>query len=336
MAQENLAQENPPPDEAAKIADLAARLQQKIEKQYATGIMRRDAHPKMHGVVRAEFTVEPGIAEQWRVGVFRESRTYQAWIRFSNQNADIQSDLKGDIRGMAIKLMGVPGDKLLEQERHAQTHDFILISTPAFVTHDVAEFDALIKAMIGGVLPMLWFFATHWRATWNLVTAMKKIGNPLAIRYWSSTPYLFGSNAVKYSALPAGEMDDCIPADAGPDCLRMAMVEQLRRGDVCFDFAVQKRVDAEAMPIEDPGVVWNEALSPFVKLASIRIMKQEFDSAKQREFGENLSYNPWHCLPEHRPLGGINRARRIVYEVISRFRHERNQAPQVEPTGWDI
>lgn len=334
MTQLQLAQENPPPGEAEKIADLSARLQQKISQQYAGQLMRRDAHPKMHGVVKAEFTVEPGIAEPWRVGIFREPRTYQAWIRFSNQNADIQSDLKGDIRGMAIKLMGVSGDKLFQPDPEARTHDFILITTPKFVTRDVAEFDTLIKAMMAGTLPMLWFFATHWRATWNLVTASKKIGSPLTVRYWSPTPYLFGSDAVKYSAQPSVPVDDCIPADAGPDYLRQAMVGQLGRGEVCFDFLVQKQVDAQAMPIEDPGVEWSEALSPFHKLATIRIPMQEFDSEEQRTFGENLSYNPWRCLPEHRPLGGINRARRFVYDAISRFRHGQNHVPQVEPSGW--
>ncbi len=336
MPQKALAQEYPPPGEAAAIADLAARLQQKIQAQYQDGTMRRDAHPKMHGVVKALFTVEPDLAPAWRVGVFSEPTTYEAWIRYSNQNAEIQSDLKGDIRGMAIKLMGVPGEKLLELDRDAATQDFIVISTPVFVTRDVAQFDALIKAMVAGIVPMLWFFATHWRATWNLVSAMKKIGNPLAIRYWSTTPYLFGGAAVKYSAIPTTPIDDCIPSNAGPDFLREAMVEQLKRGEVSFDFAVQKQLDADTMPIEDPGVRWSEQASPFIKLATIRIPLQEFDSAAQREFGENLSFNPWHSLPEHRPLGGINRARRIVYETISRFRHERNQVPQVEPTSWQI
>jgi hypothetical protein len=90
------------------------------------------------------------------------------------------------------------------------------------------------------------------------------------------------------------------------------------------------------MPIEDPGKEWSEAASPFRKVATLRIFRQDFDSAKQREFGENLSYTPWHALPEHRPLGGINRARKIVYNFISTFRHRYNNAPRREPTGWEI
>ena len=340
MPQKELAQEYPPAGEASAIADLAQRLKDKITAQYADGIMRRDAHPKMHGVVKAEFTVEPDLADEWRVGVFREAKTYQAWIRFSNQNAEIQADAKGDIRGMAIKLMGVPGEKLLEQTRNAATHDFIVISTNVFVTRDVAEFDGLVKGMTSGFLPMAWFFLTHLRVLKNLVTSMKKVGSPLRIRYWSTTPYLFDTHAVKYSAiplLPADNPDDaCVPANPGDNFLREAMVSELASGEAHFAFSVQKQLNADTMPIEDPGVLWNEQESPFIKLATIRILRQEFDSDAQRAFGDNLSFNPWHSLPEHRPLGGINRARKIAYEIISNFRHQRNQEVSVEPDGWDI
>ena len=298
--------------------------------------MRRDAHPKMHGVVKAEFTVEPELPPELRIGIFAEASTYQAWIRFSNQDGTIQADKARDIRGMAIKLMGVPGDKLLDSERHEQTQDFIVISTNVFVTKDVQEFDALIKAMTGSILSKIFFFATHWRVIWNLVTSLKKFANPLQMRYWSTTPYLFGNTAVKYSAIPHVSNPDAVPSDPGPDYLRQAMVRQLAQGEAVFDFTVQLQTNADSMPIEDPGHEWKESESPFRKVATIRILQQEFDSEAQRVFGENLSYTPWHSLPAHRPLGGINRARKIVYDAISTFRHEYNKVPRKEPTSWDI
>jgi hypothetical protein len=165
---------------------------------------------------------------------------------------------------------------------------------------------------------------------------MKCFANPLQIRYFSTTPYLFGSRAVKYSATPHVTQADKIPSNPDPDYLRLAMIRQLERGDAVFDFAVQFQTDPDAMPIEDPGKEWSEADSPFRKLATIRIFKQDFDSDKQREFGENLSYSPWHALPEHRPLGGVNRARKVIYAFISTFRHQYNNAPRKEPTSWEI
>jgi catalase len=332
----HLSVESPPPGEAAFTQLIADRLKAKIIRENPPGIMRRDAHPKMHGVVRAEFIVEADLPEELRVGIFSEPKTYRAWIRFSNQSNRIGPDSKADIRGMAIKLMGVPGEKLLEAERDEQTQDFILISTPVFVTKDVEEFDGLLKAMESGALAQIWFYLTHLRMVRNILKALRKFANPLQVRYFSTTPYLWGETAIKYSAIPRGGDPDAIPKNAQDDYLRTAMVRQLEAGDARFDFTVQLRTDARTMPIEDPGREWSEAASPYRKVASIVIPRQSFDTGQQREFGENLSYSPWHSLPEHRPLGGVNRARKVVYAFISTFRHQKNNAPRREPTSWEI
>ncbi len=165
---------------------------------------------------------------------------------------------------------------------------------------------------------------------------MKKFANPLQIRYFSTTPYLLGSNAVKYSAIPHVTVPDTIPKNPDDNFMHAAMIQQLENEDATFDFSVQLQTNADTMPIEDPGIEWNEAISPFQKVATIKIMQQTFDNEKQNEFGENLSYSPWHCLPEHRPLGGINHARKIIYSFISTFRHQKNNVPMREPTSWEI
>ena len=87
------------------------------------------------------------------------------------------------------------------------------------------------------------------------------------------------------------------------------------------------------MPVEDPTIVWDEIKAPFIEVATIRIPKQQFNSEAQQTFCENLSYTPWHALADHRPVGGINRVRKAVYERISLLRHQLNKAPRVEPTG---
>ncbi|MCX7066767.1 MAG: catalase family protein [Methylococcales bacterium] len=331
MSHNQLAQEIIPVDEDNYIEALSARLKAKIIQDNPTGIMRRDAHPKMHGLVKAEFIIEPDLAAELQVGVFKEPKTYQAWIRFSNQSGDISPDKVRDIRGMAIKLMGVTGDKILEHKKEQQTHDFILISTNVFVTKDVAEFDNLIKAITSNIFAKIKFMLTHWRVAWNLYNSIIKFANPLQIRYFSTTPYLFGNTAVKYSAIPHINTPDTIPKNSADDYLRLAMIKQLQDGEAMFDFAVQLQTNADTMSIEDSGHEWSESLSPFRKVASIRIFQQEFDNDSQKELGENLSFNPWHALPEHRPLGGINRTRKVIYQAISSFRHEYNHIPEKEP-----
>jgi hypothetical protein len=330
-----LAAEYPPPDELVHIDSLIKQLRDKMEQDYDNSRTLRDAHPKMLGCVGAEFTVEPGLSDDLRIGVFGKHRTFRAWVRFSNQANTVSSDANADIRGVAIKLMGVDGEKLLEGETQEQTQDFILISDDRFVTKDVAEFDALVKAMIAGRLAVLWFFVnpfnSHLRVLRNLWCSLRHQANPLEIRYYSVAPYLLGSRAVKYSLKPQGATTTPLPKNLTENYLREAMIRTLSTTDVVFDFMVQFQLDPYTMPIEDPGVAWSEEQSPFKKVGTLRIPAQAFDSPERHEFGDNLSFNPWHCLPEHRPLGGIHRARRQVYQALSAFRHQRNGAPVREP-----
>jgi hypothetical protein len=330
-----LGEEYEPPDEQQHIDRLIRRLRAKMERDYAGGRVLRDAHPKMHGCVRGEFSVEPGLPEDLRVGIFAEPRSYPAWIRFSNASGTVAPDSKGDIRGVAIKLMSVPGPKLQPDGADEATHDLILISEDRFVTKDVAQFDGLVGALTGGPLRMAWFFLCHPRAARNLWLSLKRCNQPLALRYFSVVPYAWASDAVKYSLTPHEASDARVTDSSSPDYLRAAMVERLRRGGAAFDFSVQRQLDPLAMPIEDPGMRWDERRSPFRKVATLAIPSQQFDTSARREFGDNLSFNPWRCLAAHRPLGGISRARRQVYQALSVFRRERNQTPRVEPAPGD-
>ena len=103
------------------------------------------------------------------------------------------------------------------------------------------------------------------------------------------------------------------------------MAAHLKTHEAHFDFQVQLQTDPVTMPVEDPTIAWDETVSPFQTVATIRIPPQPFESDEQMAFGENLIFSPWHSLPEHMPLGGINRVRRQVYEIMSRKRHELNE-----------
>ena len=117
--------------------------------------------------------------------------------------------------------------------------------------------------------------------------------------------------------------------------LRENMQKQLAQGEACFDFMVQLRTHPSEMPIEDPTIAWNEEIAPFTRVAQITIPTQQFDSPQQVAYCENLSFTPWHSTPEHKPLGGINRVRKTVYDTVSRVRHEINGEQRREPTIAD-
>ncbi|HET9956805.1 MAG TPA: Dyp-type peroxidase [Polyangiaceae bacterium] len=322
-----------PRDEQLHIENLIETLREKLNRDYITGETLRDAHPKMHGLVRATLRVERELEPRLRVGLFAHPAEYPAWIRFSNASEHVQDDAARDIRGAALKLMGVPGSKLLEGAEDLTTHDFLLVTHDTFVTRDVAGFDELMKAVAAGTLPRLGLLARRPSVAWRVWQSFRHHQNLLDTTFFSAVPYLFGDTAVKYSLRPrklAGVERAQLPRSATH--LRDALKADLSRGPAVFEFLVQFYVSEARTPIEDPTVRWDERITPFHHVATLEIAAQEFDTEPRRAFGENLVFNPWRCLPEHRPLGGIQRARRQVYRALSAFRRARNAAVSKEPT----
>ena len=128
-----------------QIEQMEFEAKQKCKKPTVRG-----QHPKAHGFVVAKFTVLEGLPSELKIGLFREPRTYTAVIRFSNTGAE--DDSSPDTHGMAIKLLGVKGEKLLQGEENAGTQDFVMIDHPLFFTQDVSSTletdkatDALLK-----------------------------------------------------------------------------------------------------------------------------------------------------------------------------------------------
>lgn len=336
-----LGQESIPVGEDAVIQAIEQISLTLLKDDYPGNIRpaRRDAHAKHHGCVKAEFIVEANLPNELKVGIFRESRTFPAWVRFSNGARESQADAKGDTRGIAIKLLGVEGEKVLEGEKHLQTHDFTLVNHPVFAIRNAQDYLDLFNLRAKGEKQIIWFFFNglnplKWRLhEFRIMQAIqrKKILNPLTIQYWSMVPYQFGSLAAKYTVKPTTTATIAVDRTS-KHYLHEVMVQHLAQQPAWFDFLVQLQTDPVKMPIEDPTIAWDENLSPYRKVATLKISPQTFDSVAQMQFCENLTYTPWHALPEHKPLGGINRVRRAVYESLAKLRHTLNEMPQEEPT----
>lgn len=323
------------PNEAATAKQIADTIEMSIRKEYVTDIALRDAHPKAHGCVRAEFKINETLPPLLVQGVFIPGKTYQAWIRFSNGSSNAkQADIKKDARGMAIKLLEVSGKNLSDE--NSSTQDFIMINHPVFFANDPSRYLSFMQDINSDkFLKKLHIpFALGAKGTWIALNSRNKISNPLQTRYWSMVPYQLGlgdhRQAVKYSARACLTIVSPIPARPNRDFLREALRTSLQESDACMEFLVQPRTST-SMSVEDSMTEWKEDQAPFYKVATIHIPKQVFDTPEQNKFCENLSFTPWHALVEHKPLGGINRMRKIIYEQISRVRHEMNSTERLEP-----
>ena len=330
-----------PPGEADAMMRLVRMATAAVEENAAADrLYKRDAHAQPHGCVFGVLEVLDGLDDVHRQGVFAEpGRRYKTWVRFSNgTQAD---DTAADARGMAIKLMGVQGRKLLDRrdDPERKTQDFVMVNYHTFFLRTLEEYEEFFAYQAEN-RPTAYFFAgPPWR--WRLHELYhgahmlyQRVSSPLATRYYTMSAYRFGARNAKVSARPCGAADEPMPRDRGPHYLREALVRDLRERDACFELAVQLQDPTKNMPIEDPTIEWDERESPYVPVATLRIPRQEFSTDVQNRFCEQLQFTPWHALPAHRPVGSLNRARALVYREVSRRRHYHNAVPRGEPRGW--
>lgn len=305
-------------DEAEVTAALIAFLEAASRDRHPSGPIRRFNQGRAAGCVDAEFIVPDGLPAALRVGLFAVPGTYRAVIRFAN--ALSSTDDEKDTRGMSISVAGVPGANLTPG---ATSQDFVLNSHPVMVARDSKSFMGFLEANEAGGVKRVLYLASHPEVARIGLAAR---GNPschLDIPYWSTTPYLFGpGRAVKYIARPASDRTTPMPATLTEHYLDEALRTHLAAAEARFEFLVQFQTDPERMPIEDATVEWKEADSPYVGVATIRIPTQPVAPPDTGPC-EALSFNPWHCLAEHRPLGNMNRARRAIYPALSALRRSR-------------
>jgi len=313
------------------IARMEDVLRKKMARDYQPAGTKRDAHPKHTGLLEGVFEVAPGLPAELREGLFASARTYKAWIRTSSASGKPQADSIPDFRGLAIKLLDVPGDKIPESD-DPTVQDFVLISNPTMPLGTVKLFyDAIYMA--ARLSPL--FFAAKMALTGQsrvlkgLAAGKILPGSPLEIRYWSTTIYRFGSDRiVKYSLIPTSGFASPRPSPLTDTYVSEAMEKRLteRKQPATFDFAVQfRRGD---MPVSDMALPWDESVSPFQKVATLTIPPQTFRTDERNRLAEVLSFSPGHARVEHRPLGSINRARMRIYRALSDFRHQRTGLPR--------
>ncbi len=321
-----LGQEHIPPKEEQHIEEMVELLRSNLIRKYAAGETLRHFHPKMHGCLQAKFVIKEDLPRHLKKGLFAQAGTYDAWIRYSNAPPKIQDDRKASGRGVAIKVLNVSGESLLPDPIGVSTQDFVMTTSPVLSAGHAANYRkaliALVKGFPHNLSYILW--PDNWRRLALTIRFMKKHRNLLNVDYFSGGPFRFGdeSTAVKFKVSPV--KNRILPTSGKPSVpyfLKERLIQDLKDKGVEFEMFVQFQKDPKKEPIEDTSQIWK---TPFEKVATIHILKQEFNTQERMMFAENLSFSPWHGLKAHRPLGGINRARKAVYDELAKFRRERN------------
>lgn len=344
--------EKPEPDEAETISSLEEQFKSILDTTSADyGHAVRSVHAKGHGIAQGTLTVTEGLPHDLAQGLFATPGSYEAVLRISTNAGDILDDSISLPRGLALKVMGVEGERLPGAE--GTTQDFVLVNGPAFAaptpkaflgnlkllskTTDKAEgAKKALSAVFRGVEATL--EAVGGESSFLQTLGGAKPVHPLGATYYSQTPFRYGGYIAKFALFPVSGIkdyaDETVDASGRPDAIREAVNELLIEQGGTWELRVQLCTDLEKMPIEDPTVVWDEKESPFRTVATLVVAPQAAWAHGSSEKTEDaLSFSPWHGLAAHQPLGGVNRARNDPYRMSAEYRGRFNGCPIHEPAS---
>lgn len=345
--------EQPRTDEAAIHAQMLAtfaKIQETTLGDYGRAV--RGVHAKAHGLLTGRLDVLDGLPPELAQGLFERPGSYEAVLRFSTNPGDILDDSVSTPRGLALKIVGVEGERLEGSE--GTTQDFVMANAPAFTAADDAAFLKSLKLLAATTDSPQVFKKAFSAVLRGVESALESIGTKsptlislgghpethlLGETFYSQVPLRWGAYVAKVAVAPVSPeltalTGASLNVNGRPDGLREAVTAFFAEHEAVWELRAQLRTDEETMPVEDASKPWPEDESPYVAVARLRVPRQAaWSEAAVRAIDEGLAFNPWHALAAHRPLGAIMRARRAAYPASARFRAERNGCPIHEPGG---
>ena len=305
-------------DEAGRHAGYARDFEQIQALKSAKFGKGRALHRKQQLGLQGSFEVLSGLPGHARHGLFTEPGTYEAWIRLSNGGTDRQADRKPDVRGFAIKVRGVSGPGALGSGP-AESQDFLLINHPAFAFSGADEFVGLVKnltkgpgALLGYLVSRYGFFGAMGMMKRFAKTFSRPFSGFATEPFYSAAPIACGPYAARVRLLAAS---DEVKPGADADWAR-DFRSHLAQGPLRIELQLQFFVDETRTPIEDASVDWPEDVAPYVTVGVLTIPQQDPQTEAGRELAaaiESAAFDPWSALMDHRPLGEVMRARKVVY-----------------------
>lgn len=314
----------------------------------------RSVHAKAHGLLEAEVEVLDGLPPSLAQGLCGKPGRYAAIMRFSTVPGDLLDDSVSTPRGLALKILGVEGERLPGSEGDA-TQDFVMTDGKAFGAPNPKVFlqnlkllaattDKIegVKKAASGLLQQVQKAIIATTGEPNSTVAQLG-GVPethiLGKSFYTGVPLRWGDYVAKVGVIPVSPeltalTDEPLKINGVPNALRESMVKFFAAHGGTWELRVQLRSDAHEMPIENAAKPWPEEKSNYITVARITAQPQTaWSEARSEAVDDHMMFSPWHGLAAHRPLGGVMRVRKAAYEAGARFRAQHNGETVAEPTS---
>jgi hypothetical protein len=307
----------------------------------------RQQHARGVGYLRGELTVNDALPDHLRQGLFARPGRYPVIVRYST--AFPRGDRVRAPRGMAIKVLGVTGDKALPDDASAN-QDFLLVNHVSYFSDAWAYLGAQKQVesnqnrpdlffRVGGAVARVWVAAYKATGLLRPPQQFKALADPgnnlLGETFHSQGAVRFGEYVARLRAVPltaamlqlTGQ-----PCHDNDTAVSEAVSKYFSQNGAEYELRAQLCTDLERTPVEDASIDWPEDVSPSLPIGRISLPAQVANSEARTRYVDNvLSFDPWRCLADHRPLGSIMRLRRDAYGMSRKIRQQNN--PDKPPPG---
>ena len=316
--------DSPPPE----IERICSMVEYTLQRPDAKGVVRRALHAPSMGLLRGTLTVDGGLPTETAHGLFAQPRSFEAWIRYSR--GYFWDDRTPDTFGMAVKLLDVPGEGCLPETQGE--HDLVMVNIPySWVGNreDVIRFFTVLERnrkreierkgerysrKPTDLMPLNYVFPSpdprkfRWPLLklWRVITwSWLRHPDPAVQTFNTLTPARLGKGAMKCSFRFVPGPQGCF---SGP--YREKLRQRLAAGPIDYEFLIQHRTMPDREPLDDATKIWK---SPLVKVGTLHIPSQEFETEERIGMEESISYSPYNALKAHEPLGSLNEVRKWAY-----------------------
>lgn len=302
------------------IVDLLAVQAANAERAGGAALLRMMHAKTVGGVTNASLMVDRALPAELAVEHFQAGALLPVVIRWSNASGVPQTDAAPDVRGIALRISLPRG----------AGHDLLLANFPTSLARDAEQFLELAMSTVGTREALLATLADRLgvaesqRIANGLKACLKLCASLACETFWSGSAYLWGKSPARFALHPvAPQLERARAFSISRDALGGELAARLAADDLCYRLAVQPYVDEERTPIEDAAVDWDESISPPTEIATLTIPRQDVlgpEGQAALRLVDGLAFDPWNAPADFRPLGSLNRLRRLAYAASARGR----------------
>lgn len=324
--------EKPAEGEKAKAQSIAKTMNRMQEHNFDNHRHAfRATHVKSQGFVKGTLTVPEGLPPHLKQGLFAVPGVYPVAARYANEPVFLQDDKEPGPRGMAMRVFNIKGERIpgIYGNENLSSQDFFWNNAPMI---ELTDIDTCLDIMS---LREKYFddpaaLSRHLKLRTDLIKqhapGMLPNTNIMSHSFYSQSAFRFGDFYGHMSLQPLHDTPAAKVSSSDPhNVLKDWMADHFKTQSARYAFKIQLGTSPKYHPTEDASVVWDEATAPYHTIGTLEFPSQDSFNEDRRVFWEDrMTLHPWRGLEAHKPLGSINRLRKVVYEASKEKRDRLN------------